>query len=341
MILIQDEEQLDRMLSVPSEALIMDLKKLEGDFMILGAAGKMGPSLTTLLINGLKSAGSSAKVFAVSRFSNSTNRQYLEDHGVNTIAGDLLDPSFLNKLPQAENVIYLAGQKFGTSGNQAYTWAMNTWLPGLVCQKFSKSNIVAFSTGNIYPLMPTDSRGATESTQPGPIGEYAQSCLGRERIFEYFSLEYHTPVLIYRLNYALDLRYGVLNDIGQKVWNQKPIDLTMGHVNVIWQGDANEYAIRSLLHCTAPANHLNITGPEVLPVEELAKQIGIRLDKTPTFTGSPQPTALLNDAAKSFDLFGPPKVSIEQMLDWTAQWIREGGKLLNKPTHFETRDGKF
>lgn len=338
---IRDEEQLEQILTSPSEELISDITEITGDYLILGAAGKMGPSLTVLLKNALKVAGSNAKVYAASRFSNPANRNYLDHNDIITYAGDLLDPAFLQTLPLVKNVIYLAGQKFGTTGNQSYTWAMNTWLPGLVCQKYKDSNIVAFSTGNVYPLMPVTSTGASEDTPTGPIGEYAQSCLGRERIFEYFSLEHHTKVLIYRLNYALDLRYGVLNDIGQKVWKDEPIDLKMGHVNVIWQGDANEYAIRSLRHCTTPANHLNITGAEVLSVENLATEIGHRLGKKPTFTGQPQPTALLSDASRSFELFGKPAVSIEQLLDWTAHWIKEGGKLLNKPTHFETRDGKF
>lgn len=341
MLNIQDENHLDEILTEPSEALVDDLKKAEGDFMVLGAAGKMGPSLTVLLKKGLDRAGKENNVFAASRFSNPINRKYLEENDIKTFAGDLLDPHFLGNLPEVKNVIYLAGQKFGTSGNQAYTWAMNAWLPGMVCDKYQASNIVAFSTGNVYPLMPTSGHGANEETAPAPIGEYAQSCLGRERIFEYFALERQTKVLIFRLNYALDLRYGVLNDIGQKVWNEKAIDLTMGHVNVIWQGDANEFAIRSLQWCDSPAKFLNVTGPEVLEVEKLALELGKRMGKKPHFTGSPQPTALLSDASQSFKLFGPPSVSTGTMLDWTAEWIKGGGKLLNKPTHFETRDGKF
>jgi len=341
MSLISDELQLDEILTTPSGALLEDVKKVNGNILILGAAGKMGPSLTVLIQRALEKSGHKAKIFAASRFSNPANRTYLEKHGIITFAGDLLDPAFLNSLPDSENVIYLAGQKFGTSGNQPYTWAMNAWLPGLVCQKYSKANIVAFSTGNVYPLMPIDSRGATENTPTDPVGEYAQSCIGRERIFEYFSLEHKTPVLIYRLNYALDLRYGVLNDIGQKVWHQQEIDLSMGHVNVIWQGDANEFAIRSLLHCQSPANHLNITGSSVLTVRDLATKLGLLLNRKPIFSGHPKPTALLSDASKAIDLFGQPKISTEQMLEWTAHWIEKGGKLLNKPTHFEARDGKF
>ena len=341
MVIIRNEKELETILTTPSERLLTDIVKLKGDTIILGAAGKMGPSLTVLLKKAKVLAGHPGKVFAASRFSNPENQSYLETNGIKTYAGDLLDRKFVAGLPNAENVIFLAGQKFGTSGNQAFTWAMNALLPGYICEKYTDSNIVAFSTGNVYPLMPITSAGATEETPTGPIGEYAQSCLGRERIFEYFSLTHQTKVLIFRLNYALDLRYGVLNDIGQKVWQDKPVDLSMGHVNVIWQGDANEFAIRSLLHCTSPANHLNVTGPNVLSVQSLAEKIGVFLGKKPTFSGNPQPTALLNDASKSFKLFGQPQVSVDQMCEWTAHWIKEGGKLLHKPTHFETRDGQF
>lgn len=341
MLGIKDEDHLDEILTEPSKALVQDLKEIEGDFMVLGAAGKMGPSLTVLLKRGLEKAASRAQVFAASRFSNSANQLFLEKNRITTFAGDLLDPGFLESLPSARNVIYLAGQKFGTSGNQAYTWAMNAWLPGMVCQKYSAANIVAFSTGNVYPLMPISSNGASEDTPPAPIGEYAQSCLGRERIFEYFALEHKTRVLLFRLNYALDLRYGVLNDIGQKVWNEEIIDLSMGHVNVIWQSDANEIALRSLLYCDSPAKILNVTGPNVLPVEKIAVELGKKMKKQPRFTGTPQPTALLSDATQSIELFGAPSVTSEQMIEWTANWIMRGGKLLNKPTHFETRDGKF
>lgn len=341
MTLINDERELDRLLTTPSDRLLADIKKIKGSTLILGAAGKMGPSLVTLMKKAMHLSGHPGKLYAASRFSNPENRKYLEDHKVETYAGDLLDETFLQKLPDAENIIYMAGQKFGTTGNQPATWAMNAWLPGLVCQRFRQSNIVAFSTGNVYPLMPTDSSGATEQTPPGPIGEYAQSCLGRERIFEYFSSTFQTPVLIFRLNYALDLRYGVLNDLGQKIWNGEVIDLRMGYVNVIWQGDANEFAIRSLLHCSSPAQFLNVTGTSVLPVRDLAEKLGILMGKKPVFTGSPEPTALLSDASLSLEYFGKPLISLDQMCTWTAHWIMHGGKLLNKPTHFETRDGKF
>jgi len=336
-----DSKKLDSILLTPSTRLIEDVRKIKGDVTVLGAAGKMGPSLAILLKNAIEEAGTGAKVYGVSRYSDKNTQKYLEANGVQTFAGDLLDRVFLESLPKTENVIYMAGQKFGTSGNESLTWAMNAWLPGLVSEKYSGSNVVAFSTGNIYPFMPTDSAGATEDITPSPIGEYAQSCLGRERIFEHFAKTAGTPTLIYRLNYALDLRYGVLNDIGQKIWKGIPIDLSMGHVNIIWQGDANEFAIRSLLHCKSPAAFLNITGSEVLAVKELALKIGSHMGKEPIFENTPQKTALLNDASLSFKLFGPATISADQMCQWTAEWIQQGGAQLNKPTHFQQREGKF
>ena len=336
-----NEEWLETLLTKPSRYLLDDLRKIKGDLIIIGAGGKMGPSLTSLLKNGLDQVSSSQKIYAVSRFSNPDNRKYLDDRGIHTVAGDLLDPDFISSLPPCQNVIYMAGQKFGTHSNESLTWAINTLVPGWIAEKYKHSNIVAFSTGNVYPLMSIDTEGATEQTTPDPIGEYAQSCLGRERIFEYYSKSHQTPVLIYRLNYALDLRYGVLNDIGQKIWNEQPIDLSMGYVNIIWQGDANEYAIRSLLHCTSPANHLNVTGLELLAVSDLAKTIGGHLGKTPIFMHEPSSTALISDATKAQSYFGTPNVTVDQMCKWTAQWIMSGQKSLNKPTHFQQRDGKF
>ncbi len=336
-----NEEWLETLLTKPSRHLLDDLRKIKGDYIIIGAGGKMGPSLTSLLKNGLNEVSSQKKIYAVSRFSNPDNRKYLEDQGILTIAGDLLDPGFISTLPPCKNVIYMAGQKFGTHSNESLTWAINTLVPGWIAEKYKHSNIVAFSTGNVYPLMPVETKGATEHTTPDPIGEYAQSCLGRERIFEYYAKSHGTPVLIYRLNYALDLRYGVLNDIGQKIWNEQPIDLSMGYVNIIWQGDANEYAIRSLLHCTSPANHLNVTGPELHAVSDLAKAIGKHLGKKPIFIHEPSSTALISDASKAQSYFGAPQISADQMCKWTAQWIMSGQKLLNKPTHFQQRDGKF
>lgn len=335
------ERELEQRLSKPSGRLISDLQKLKGDLLILGIGGKMGASLARLAKRALAEGSGDKKVIGVSRFSDPDKRAALEADGIETMAGDLLDETFLQSLPTVEHVIFMAGQKFGTSGNQAYTWAMNTYLPGRIAEKFRHSRIVVFSTGNVYPFTPVGSGGATEDTPPAPVGEYAQSCLGRERLFDYFSQKYGTPILLYRLNYALDLRYGVLNDIARKVWNGQAIDLSMGYVNVIWQGDANEYALRSLLHCSCPANILNVTGPETLSVKKLAEEFGKRWGKEPVFISQPQPTALLSDTTKMRRLLGDPRVDIEQMIQWTVDWISSDGKEINKPTHFQTRDGGF
>ncbi len=334
-------QELENKLTSPNRALIEDLRHLNGDIIILGAGGKMGPSLSILAKRAVLEAGINVRIIAVSRFSDERVREKMEDAGVETISGDLLDESFLQSLPTVENVIFMAGQKFGTSGNEGSTWAMNTYLPGRVGHYFYQSRIVVFSTGNVYPLVPVDSGGATEQTPPGPVGEYAQSCLGRERIFQYFSSVNHTPTVIFRLNYALDLRYGVLNDIARMVWNNQSIDLSMGYVNVIWQGDANSFALRSLLHCSSLPTILNVTGPEVISVEWLAKEFGRMMDRTPRFTGTPAPTALLSNAGEALRRFGQPVVSLQYMMTWTVQWIESGGADLQKPTHFSERKGQF
>lgn len=333
--------ELDDLLTKPSDRLIEDLQKIEGDILILGIGGKMGPSLARLAKRAIQAGGIEKRIIGVSRFSDPAKRAELEAFGIETIQGDLLDDAFLQSLPAVKNVLFMAGQKFGTSGKQAFTWAMNTYLPARVADKFKHARIVAFSTGNVYPFMDVKGKGATEDTPTAPIGEYAQSCLGRERMFEYFSMKNQTPVLLYRLNYALDLKYGVLNDIARKVWEEAPIDLSMGYVNVIWQGDANEYAIRSLLHCQTPANILNITGPETLELKALAETFGRLMQKTPLLVGEAQATALLNDSSKAHSLMGAPSISIQQMMEWTVAWVKSGGEELNKPTHFQTRDGKF
>lgn len=334
-------EELEERLSRPNKGLLKDMKSIDGDILLLGVAGKMGPSLARLAKRTCLEAGINKRIIGVSRFSNETARKELEDSGIETLAGDLLDESFLQNLPKCKNVIYLAGRKFGTSGNAHYTWAMNTYLPGRVAAIFSQSRIVAFSTGNVYPLVPVNEGGATENTPPDPLGEYAQSCLGRERMFEYFSDLQSTPVLIFRLNYALDLRYGILKEIAKMVLQEQPIDLKMGYVNVIWQGDANAYALRCLLHCHSPANILNVTGPETISVEWLANEFGKRLGKTPVFINESAPNALLNNASKAHRLFGPPEVTLSDMMDWTVSWILDNGFEVNKPTHFQEREGRF
>lgn len=339
--MIETITELEEKLSRPSTRLIADMAKIEGDIMILGLGGKMGPSLAKLAKRAMDATGMEKKVMGASRFSNNGLYQELTEFGIKCIPMDLLDDKALLKLPHAKNVIYMAGNKFGTAGNEHFTWTMNAYLPGRISEKYKDSNIVVLSTGNVYPFLPIDSGGATEKVKPSPVGEYAQSCLGRERVFEHFSIKNGTEMLIFRLNYALDLRYGVLLEVAQAVANKAPIDLSMGFVNVIWQGDANEYAIRSLLHCKSPAKKLNITGPEVIAIQWLAEEFGKLLDKTPIFENCPSKTALLNNPAQAHKLFGKPFVSLEEMIRWTAHWVKIGGKQHGKPTHFQERKGNF
>ncbi len=334
-------EVLEQELLKPSDALIADIKKIEGDIIILGIGGKMGPSMAKLAQKAISEAGIKKRIIGISRFSEAGTREELEAHGIETIVADLLDEDQLAALPDAPNIIYLAGTKFGTTGKEPFTWAMNSYLPGRVAERYKNSRIVAFSTGNVYPFVPVNSGGLSEETTPAPVGEYGQSCLGRERVFQYFSEKYKIPTLIYRLNYAIDLRYGVMLEIAKSVLADKPIDLTTGNVNVIWQGDANEIAIRSLLHCESPANILNVTGPETLSVKWLAEQFGLLFDKKPTFVNDIQPNALLNNASKAHKLFGYPRVTVRQMIEMTVSWLQAGGQTINKPTHFQERKGQF
>ena len=331
-------EELENKLSEPSVPLVEGLREVEGDILVLGVGGKMGPSLAKLARRAVDAAGLQKTIIGVSRFSNKALQSELSNFGIETIAGDLLDESFLAQLPEVKNIIYMAGTKFGTTGHEHFTWAMNTYLPGRVAEKYRNSNIVVFSTGNVYPLTQV---GSTEKDVPAPIGEYAQSCLGRERMFEYFSHKYNTPSVIYRLNYAIDLRYGVLLEVAKAVWEENPVDLQMGYVNVIWQGDANEIALRCLNHCQCPPNILNVTGPEIISIKWLAGQFGEIMQKTPQFVNQPHPTALLSDTSKANQLFGHPRVTLKEMIGWTADWVRLGGSELGKPTHFQERSGKF
>lgn len=333
--------ELEHRLSRPSEQLVGEITKMEGDILILGVGGKMGPSLAKLAQRAINQAGITKKVIGVSRFSKGSLQQELEQDGIQTIAADLLNENDLNKLPKLQNVIYMAGNKFGTSGNESFTWAMNAYLPGKVAETFKDSKIVAFSTGNVYPLTSVNSGGSIESSQTNPIGEYAQSCLGRERIFEHFSKTNNTPTLIFRLNYAIDLRYGVLMDIAESVYRQKPISLSMGNANVIWQGDANDWAIRSLNYCSSPAKILNVTGPETLSVRYAAEEFGKQFNKVPIFINEESDQSLLSNAAQAFKMFGYPSVTLAEMIDWTANWVKQGGETLNKPSKFQEREGAF
>ncbi|SFB82212.1 Nucleoside-diphosphate-sugar epimerase [Parapedobacter composti] len=332
---------LENKLLEPSDALISDMASITGDIMLLGAGGKMGPSMAKLAKRSIEQAGVRKRVIAVSRFSEDSARRDLQLSGIETIAADLLDEAALNALPDTDNVVYLAGQKFGTTGREPFTWAMNTYLSGRVAERFRDSRIVVFSTGNVYPFARLLEGGLAENHPAEPIGEYGQSCLGRERIFQHFSQQNGTPILIYRLNYAIDLRYGVLLELAKSVLHSIPIDLSVGHVNVIWQGDANEMAIRSLLHCTSPATILNVTGPETISVRWLAHQFGKLFQKEPLFVNEEQPSALLSNAAEAHKRFGYPRVTLMEMIEMTASWLTLGGEQIDKPTHFQERKGRF
>jgi hypothetical protein len=339
---IKTESELEELLSRPDEATASAMAALDGDLLILGAGGKMGPSLARLARRAIDQAGGKKRVIAVARFTNGKLPSAFAAHGIETIACDLLEGSSLDQLPDIANVIFMAARKFGTSGEQQLTWAINTYLPGRVAERFRNSRIVTFSTGNVYPLRSLKEGGAVETTPVDPVGEYAQSALGRERMFEYGSMRWHTPVVILRLNYAVELRYGVLVDIGRAVFERRPIDLCMPRVNVIWQRDANSWCLRSFAHCQSPPLVLNITGPETLSVRELALGFGQHFGVEPTFASSTEgSTALLSDANKAHGLFGSPTVQPKEMIEWIANWIRDDGSMLNKPTHFQTRDGQF
>lgn len=336
-----DEEQLEEVLSRPSQRLVKMMKELVGDFILLGVAGKMGVSMARMVKRACVEAHVQKRVIGVSRFSSPDQQLFLEDSGVETIKGDLLDYNFINNLPEVKNVIYLAGMKFGTEGNESFTWAMNSFLPGLVVEKFKNSRIIAFSTGCVYPLVKITSGGSKETDKPEPVGEYAQSCLGRERLFEYGSIKNSTPIVLIRLNYSVEMRYGVLVDIASKVNKNEPIDLTMGYTNVLWQGDANELILRSIQHCSSPANHLNISGSESISIAYVAKQFGELMGKEVKLTGNEAESALLVNISKSHKLLGKPIVSLDKVIKWTANWVENNNRLLGKATHFEVRDGKY
>lgn len=334
------ESALEEELSRPGAAVVEAMGSLGGDLLVLGAGGKMGPSLARLAARALAEAGARYRVTAVSRFGDAGLRASLEQDGVTTLAADLLAPGAVAALPDAPNVVFMVGQKFGTSGDEARTWAVNTWLPGVVAERYAGSRIVAFSTGNVYPLSPADGPGPSESDPLGPIGSYAWSALARERVFEFFSRRDGTPVALLRLNYAVEPRYGVLRDIADRLRRDQAVDLTMGSVNLIWQADANALALRALAHTASPPLVLNVTGPKVA-VRQLAEELGRRLGVTPRFEGSEAPTALLSNPARMVERFGAPETLLESMLDRVATWIREGGRSLGKPTHFEEREGRF
>ncbi len=335
------ERDINAFLGEPCEGVLATLRQIEGDVTILGAGGKMGASLAAMLCAGFQRLGMKNRVFAVSRYSSEQSRTDIEAVGAEPVRCDLLDRQQLDTLPDVENVFFMAGQKFGASGAPELTWAMNTISPAYVAERFRQSRIVAFSTGCVYPFVPVESGGSKEEDELGPPGDYSNSCVGRERVFTYFSKKNNTPVAIYRLNYAIEFRYGVLVDIAERVFTGKPVDVSTGHVNVIWQRDAVARAIRLLEHVSTPPFVLNVTGPETLSVRELAEQFGKIFGREPVITGKEQPTAWLSNASKSIELFGPPLVSIDQMITWIAGYLQDGGDLLGRPTRFEARDGKF
>jgi len=338
---IESVEQLEDLLSDPTPAAIDAMRNISGDLIVLGVAGKMGPTLARMAKRASDAADVKRRVTGVSRFSNADEEARLRAHGIETIKADLLDQAALNRLPDAPNVLYMAGMKFGATGKESLTWAMNTYLPGMVCNRYSKSRIVAFSTGNVYGLTPVSGGGSIEADAPNPVGEYAMSCLGRERMFEHFSRTLSIPMAIIRLNYASEMRYGVIVDVAQKVWAGETIDLAMGHFNVIWQGDANAMTLAAFNHVRTPPLLLNVAGPEIVKVREVAETCGRLMNKPVKFSGIEAPDALLSNGQLGYQLAGRPRVPLERQLRWVAQWVMSGGASLGKPTHFEARNGKF
>jgi nucleoside-diphosphate-sugar epimerase len=334
---IADITALDDLLCRPSQPLIDDLGKVDGDIMILGVAGKMGPTLAGLA----KAALPDRRIIGVARFSDPSVKDWLQGRDIETINCDLLDEAALRGLPPVPNIVFMAGRKFGAEGDLSLTWAMNAHVPALVAQAFPRARIVAFSTGCVYPFVPVDGKGADESVAPNPPGEYAQSCVGRERMFEYFSRKYSTPGRLFRLNYAIDMRYGVLHDIASKILTGTPIDVSLGHVNFIWQGDAASQALRCLAHCDTPTSPINVSGHEILAVRDLAAKLGALLKRDPVIVGTEQPTAWLTDTSQAVKLFGLPIVDTERLIVWTADWVARSMPSLGKPTKYEVRDGRY
>lgn len=334
-------DQLEDAISEPTQGVVDALRRLQGDILLLGAGGKIGPSLARMAKRASDAAGGGRKIIAADTFPNPALQSQMEALGIEAIKCDLLDRAQLDALPDAPNVIFMIGMKFGATGQEALTWALNAYLPGMVCERYCSSRVLAYSTGNIYGLTPVTLGGSVETDAPNPVGEYAMSALGRERIFQHFSLKRGLPVGIIRLNYANELRYGVLVDVAQKVWAGEPVDVTMGNANVIWQADANAMVLQSFEHCASPAFVVNLAGPELVSVRRAAEQFGEIMGKQVTITGSEASDALLSNGQLGHRLFGYPRVGLQQMLHWIAAWVMRGGESLGKPTHFESREGKF
>lgn len=338
---IENEEELDEILSTPYPETVQDVTSLEGDIVILGAGGKIGPSLAIMATKALRLAGKESKVYAVSRFTRHHLVEKLKKHGVEVIRADLSEEDEVRDLPDAENVIFMVGRKFGTTEAPEETWITNTYIPALIAKKYRKSKFIVFSTGNVYPLVKVWTGGATEETKLAGVGEYAWSVIGRERIFTYFAKKYGFKAAFLRLNYACELRYGVLVDVALKVYRGEPVDVTMGFVNVIWQGDVNNIALRLLKHVSNPPRVLNVTGPELVSVRWLAEEFGRLFNKKPVITGKEAEEALISNASECFKLFGYPRVPLKLMIQWVAHWISSGKPVYNLPTHFEVRTGEF
>lgn len=336
--------ELEELLSRPRAATIAALREAPGDIVVLGAAGKMGPTLARMARRAATAADGTdgaRRIIAVARFSDPAIQESLEAHGVETVRADLLARSAVDGLPDAANVIFMAGQKFGTASAPSLTWAMNTLVPAWCAERYARARTVAFSTGNVYRLVPVAGDGARETDAPAPVGEYAASCLGRERMFEHAAVRDGTPVALVRLNYAVDLRYGVLVDIATHVRDGIPIDLSMGYVNVVWQGDANRIALECLRHASVPPYVLNLTGPERLSVRAIAERLGARLGRAPVFVNHEADDALLSDTLRLATDFPPLEVTAGVLIEWVAAWIRSGNPLLGRPTKYERRDGSF
>jgi nucleoside-diphosphate-sugar epimerase len=338
--MIATESELDNRLSEPTPGVIETVGRTPGDFILLGIAGKMGPTLGRMLRRACDAVGDKRRVIGVARFS-SGGREQLEQHGIETIPCDLMNDDEVAKLPDAPNVVFMAGRKFGSTGDASLTWAMNCYSPAVVCRRYRTSRIVAFSTGNVYGLSGVERGGSRETDVPQPVGEYAMTALGRERMFEFFSRSLGIATALVRLNYACELRYGVAVDLAQKIAAGEPIDLAMSWCNIIWQRDANAMAIRAFDHVASPPWVLNVAGPELLRVRDVCERLGELIGKPANFTGEETRTALLSDASLAFERFGRPTVSADELLTMIADWVGRGGRSLGKPTHFESRDGKF
>jgi nucleoside-diphosphate-sugar epimerase len=338
---IPDERTLEQWLSEPTPAATQAMARVAGDVIVLGAGGKMGLSLTTMLRRASDRAGVSRRIVAVSRFGDRDARRSFDERGIETLAGDLLDERFIAQLPPCENVIFMTGMKFGSQQNAPLTWAMNVYLPALVCRHFAGSRLLAFSTGNVYPLVAPETGGSVETDPLGPVGEYAMTAVGRERMFQYFSQRERLPVVIVRLNYAVEMRYGVLADLARQVFAGETVDLSMGYANVIWQGDANAMSLCALADAAVPPTIVNVAGPEIFRTRQVCEALAERLGMPVRFANEPAPTALLNNASYAFQRYGRPRVTLDKLIDWTAQWVAAGGASLNKPTHFQARDGRF